>query len=67
MQKKSNSLKFLVETSFFFFFYSEHPSLVGCSLCPYQDHQVVEKLSRSRGVGPQTLETQCGIYFGAGE
>ena len=50
-----------------FFFYSEHPSLVGCSSCSHQDRPVVEKFSRSRGVGPQTLGAQCGIYFGAGE
>ena len=51
----------------FFFLYPEHPSLVGCSSCPHQDSPVVEKLSRSRGVGPQTLGAQCGTYFGAGE
>ena len=48
----------------FFFFYLEHSSLVGCSSCPHQDRPVVEKLSRSYGVGPQTLEAQCGTYFG---
>ena len=55
---------------FFFLFFSlylEHPSLVGCSSCPHQDRPVVEKLSRSRGVGPQALEAQCSTYFGVGE
>ena len=46
-----------------FFFYPEHPSPVGCFSCPHQKRLVVEELSRSHGVGPQTL----GSYFGAGE
>ena len=50
-----------------FFFYPEHPSFVGRSSCPHQDRPVVEKLSHSRGVGPQTLGAQCGTYFGADE
>ena len=50
-----------------FFLYPEHPSLVGCSSCTHQDRPVVEKLSRSREVGPQTLGAQCGTYFGADE
>ena len=51
----------------FFFLYPEHPSLVGYSSCSHRDRPVVEKLSRSRGVNPQTLGAQCGTYFGAGE
>ena len=57
----------LIHSSTHHFFYPEHPSLVGCFSCLHQDHPVVEKLSRSCGVGLQTLWTQCGIYFGAGE
>ena len=50
-----------------FFFYPKHPSFVGCSSCPHQNRPVVEKLSRSHRVGPQTLGAQCGTYFGASE
>ena len=57
----------LIQFPIFFFFYSKYPSLVGCSSCPHQDRPVVEKLSRSRAVGPQTLGAQCGTYFGADE
>ena len=52
---------------FFFIFYPKHPGLVGRSSCPHQDRPMVKKLSRSRGVGPQTLGAQCSTYFGADE
>ena len=50
-----------------FFFTPSTLVLLGAFHVLNRDRPVVEKLSRSRGVGPQTLGTQCGIYFGADE
>ena len=41
--------------------------MLGALHVPHQDRPVVEELSHSHRVGPQTLGTQCGTYFGVGE
>ena len=50
-----------------FFFTPSTLFLLGAPHVSIKTLSVVEKLSRSHGVGPQTLRTQCGIYFGASE
>ena len=65
IDENSAILNFCSESSFFFNTLNTLV-LVGCSSYPHQDRPVVEELSRSHGVGPQT-RTQCGTYFGASE
>ena len=50
-----------------FFFFPSTLVVGGCFSGALQNPPVLQELSSSYGVGPQTFESQCCIYFGAGE